>query len=221
MNTRQGPSSALLLFVVTLFLVVAPSQIFGQTSNGIELFNAWQFQEAEKAFREALKSDPQDIQASYYLGLSLLQQEKHSEALEVFQKVKEARDHAPAQAKPSVPDEFQVQMALARTQLELKQLPEALKNLDAASKANAGSAEVHTFKGYYYMQREDLKQALKELNKALELDSQNAYAHYYAGHVYLRQGNPAKAVEMLKEFIQLAPLAPEAVKAKALIDALC
>jgi tetratricopeptide (TPR) repeat protein len=221
MIKRPSLASILLLFMVSSFLTFRPSQVFAETGKGIELYNAWDFQKAETALREVLQSNPRDVEASYYLGLSVLQLGKHSEALGIFQKVKETQDSAGRPARSPVPDEFQIQMALARTRLELKQLPEAWTNLEAAAKLRADSADVHAWRGYYYLQQENLKQALKELDKAMELDAQNAYAHYYAGHVYLRQGNPARAVDMFKEFLQLAPLAPEAVKAKALIDALC
>jgi len=103
----------------------------------------------------------------------------------------------------------------------LKKLPEAWQNLEAAKAAHADTAELHVFRGAYYIQKPDVKKAISELNKAIEMDSHNAYARYYLGHAYLRDGNPAWAVDCFKEFLTLAPHAPEAPKAKALIEALC
>jgi tetratricopeptide (TPR) repeat protein len=211
----------LVLSVVLTLMAVMPFQVFAQTKNGIELYNSWKFPEAEKVLREALKVAPGDMQAAYYLGLSLLLQDKHEEALEVLKKVKGTKDTAGKLDKSAVPDEFQIQVALARTYLELKKLPEALKNLEAAAQIHPEAADVYTFRGAYYLQQANLKKAAKDLEKALDLDAQNAYANYYLGHVYLRQGDPSKAVEMFKTFLQLAPQAPEAPKAKALVDALC
>lgn len=211
----------LVLSVVVALIAVLPFQLFAQTPKGIELYNSWKFPEAEKVFREVLKTVPGDMQASYYLGLSLLLQDKHEEALEVLLKVKGAKDAAGKLDKSAVPDEYQIQIALARTYLELKKLPEALKTIEAAAKVRPDAADVYAFRGAYYLQQSNLKKAAQELEKAVDLDAQNAYANYYLGHVYLRQGNPSKAVEMFKTFIQLAPQAPEAPKAKALIDALC
>jgi tetratricopeptide (TPR) repeat protein len=219
---KQATMCVILVFSV-VFSVMAfmPQPVFAQTNKGIDLCTAWKFEEAEKVLREALKADPQDILASYYLGLSVLMQEKHSEALEIFLKVKDAQDKASQQSRSSVPDEHQIQIALARARLELKQYDEAWKNLESAKKEHPDSADVHLYRGVYYLYKEDIKKAIKELDKAISLDEHDAYAHYYAGHAYLRSGNPAKAVEMLKIFLQLAPVAPEAVKAKALVDALC
>ena len=211
----------LVLTLVLSLMATVPRQVLAQTQEGIQLYGTWDFQGAEKALRAALKANPQDVQASYFLGLSLLQQEKHEEALALFLKVKDAQDKAVGKARSPLPDAYQIQIALARAHLELKKLPEAWKNLEAAKAAHADTAELHVFSGAYYIQKPDIHKAIQELEKAMAMDAKDAYAHYYAGHAYLRDGNPQRAVELFKEFLQLAPLAPEAYKTKALIDALC
>ncbi len=220
MNKQPMHFIILMLSVVFSMTAVMPQPIFAQTNKGIELCNSWEFQEAEKVLREALKTNPEDIQASYYLGLSVLMQDKHSEALDILLKVKDHQDKA-GQARSAVPDEYQIQIALARAHLELKQNDEAWKNLESARKEHANGVEVYVYRGVYYLNQENVQKAIKELEKAMSLDENNVYAHYYAGHAYLRTGNPARAVNMFKIFLQLAPFAPEATKAKALIDALC
>jgi tetratricopeptide (TPR) repeat protein len=209
------------LIMMTAFMTTAtiPS-IFAQTDKGIALFNSWKFQEAEKVFREVVKANPKDVQASYYLSLSALMLDKHSEALALLLKVQDSQSKA-GQGRAAVPDEFQIRIALARTYLELKQNEEALKNLEAANKIRANTVDVLVYRGAYYINKANLPQAIKELEKAMSMDDNNAYAHYYAGYAYLRSGNPSKAVEMFKSFLQLAPVAPEAIKVKALVDALC
>jgi tetratricopeptide (TPR) repeat protein len=204
------------LSVAFLFMAVMPGQIFAQTEKGIELYHSWQYQEAEKVLRDALQTDPQDVRASFYLGLSILLEQKYSEALDIFLKLDDER-----RTQTTVPDTCQLQIALARAHLGLKEYPEAWKNLEAAKKDNAYSPDVYVYRGVYYLQQDKAKKAIKELEMALSLDEENAYAHYYAGHAHLRSGNPAKAVDMFKVFVQLAPQAPEAAKANALIAALC
>lgn len=220
MTKRRMNCLILVLCMAVLTVVVATPLVFAQTKQGVDLFNSWKFQESEKVLREAVKTDPQDIQAAYYLGLSVLMQDKHSEALEILLKVQASQAKA-GQGRPAVPDEYQIRIALARTYLELKQNEDAWKNLEAANKINAGALDVHIYRGAYYLNKEKYPQAIKELEKAMKLDDNNAYAHYYAGYAYLRSGNPAKAVEVFKSFIQLAPNAPEADKIKALVAALC
>jgi tetratricopeptide (TPR) repeat protein len=214
--------STILVFSCFVSLMAAmPPRIFAQTEKGIELYNSWEYQEAEKILRDALKTDPQDIAANFYLGLSILLQEKYSEALEIFQKVEDDQGKVKLQKASNIPDEYQIQIALARAHLGLKQNAEAWKILESAEKAHPGFPDVHVYQGAYYIQVNDPKKAIKELEKAMQLDAKNIYAHYYAGHAYLRLGNPARAVDMFKIFIELAPNAPEAPKAKSLIFALC
>jgi len=196
-------------------------QALAQTEKGIELYNSWEFNKAEQALREVLKNGPNDVQAGYYLGLSLLMQEKYQEALDAFQKTKSPVDKAALSGKAGIPDKGQLEIALTRAYLGLKKYPEMWECLEAAEKANANPADIHTFRGAYYLERNDVDNAAKELEKAIELDSLNAYAYYYAGYAHLRLGNPARAVDMFEMFLRLAPYAPEAGKAKFLIDSLC
>jgi tetratricopeptide (TPR) repeat protein len=218
---RTLPCIILTLSVMISMMAVIPQPSMAQTSKGIELCTNWKFQDAEKVLRAALKANPQDIQADYYLGLAVLMQDKHDEALQIFQKVLADKNNPGQKVQSPVPDNYQIQIALARTRLELKQNDEALKNVDAAAKVHPNGIEVHVYRGVYYLNLKNAQKAITELEKAISLDKQDAYAHYYAGHAYLQSGNPARAVEMFKTFLQLAPLAPEAVKAKALVDALC
>lgn len=221
MNKFDTLCKILVLSVVFIFISGMSLQVLAQTEKGIEFYNSWEFNKAEEALREVFKNEPVDVRAGYYLGLSLLMQEKHQEALDIFQKVKASVDKAALSGEAGIPDKGQLEIVLTRVYLELEKYPEAWECLKAAEKAKAGPADIHTFRGAYYIKKGDAKKAAEELEKAIELDSQSAYAYYYAGHAYLRLGNPARAVQMFEMFLKLAPYAPEAVKAKALIDALC
>lgn len=80
----------LLLGVLTVMLFFKVS-LYAQTEKGIELFNAYEFSKAEQVLRDNLKSDPGNIEAGYYLGLSLYMQKKYEDALNVFKGIKEDR----------------------------------------------------------------------------------------------------------------------------------
>ena len=221
MNKRRAFCMILVMAIAFSLVGVLPRQILAQTEKGIELYNSWQYKEAEQVLREAIKANPADIPANFYLGLSLLLGEKYGEALEILSKVANDRGKAKPQDQSAIPDEFQMQIALARARLGLKQYPEAWKNLEAAKKQHADASDLYVYRGVYYLQQDKIREAIKELDKAVDLDENNAYAHYYAGHAYLHTGNVARAVEFFKMFIQLAPIAPEVEKARALISALC
>jgi len=221
MSTRKTHCRILVLSVVFLLTVIIPQRILAQTSKGVELYNQWKFAEAEKVLRDALKADPSDTLASYYLGLSALMQDKHSEALDLFLKAKSSRDKADQRTRPAVPSEYQIQIAIARARLELKQYAEAWKNLESARIEDGKASDVYVYRGQYYVQQKKNSEAIKELEKAIKLDDKNAYAYYYLGLAYYQAGQAAKAVDALKMFLQLFPSAPEADSAKKLVDQLC
>jgi tetratricopeptide (TPR) repeat protein len=221
MNKNKQCHKILALFLFLSLVAVIPRQIFAQVEKGIELYNSSKYQEAEKVLREALKAAPRNAQANYYLGLSVLQQQKYGDALDIFLKVKDDQDKAEQMARSPIPNEYQIQMALARARLGLKQYSEAWKNLESAGIEEPSSSEVYEYRGVYYLNQEKNQEAIKELEKAISLDAQNAYAYYYVGLAYYRSGNGEKAVEALKIFLKLAPYAPEVAEAKSIIDKLC
>jgi len=221
MNRRRAGFRILVLSFVLSLMAVIPQQVFPQTKKGIDLYTSGQFREAEMVLREALKADPSDTPANYYFGLSMLMQEKYNDALQVFLKVKQSQDRADQWTRPAVPSEYQIQLALARARLALNQYPEAWKNLESARIEDNRSSDVYVYRGVYYDQQEKHQEAIAELEKAISLDPQNAYAHYYAGLAYYHAGQAEKAVNALKTFLKLDPDAPEAPKAKRLIDQLC
>jgi tetratricopeptide (TPR) repeat protein len=215
MNRRSAfCGTPMTLLVVFLLVAVIPQQIFAQTNKGMELYNSGKYQEAEKAFREALKADSMDTAASYYLGLSVLEQKKYSEALDIFLEVKKNLDRADQRSRPSVPGDFQIQLAMGRAYLGLKQYDEAWKNIESARIEDGNSSDVYMYRGVYYLQQEKHEEAVKDLEKAISLDRNNAYAYYYSGLAYYAMGNGKKAAEDLKTFIQMAPNAPEVEKAR-------
>ena len=61
----------------------------------------------------------------------------------------------------------------------------------------------------------------KYTGSEIKLDEKNAYAYYYQGLAYYQSGQADKAVAALKMFLQLNPYAPEAGKAKKIVDQLC
>jgi tetratricopeptide (TPR) repeat protein len=213
------PDNCLKVFALSLVVsLIAAAPLFAQMDKGVDLYQHWEFQEAEKAFRQELQSNSGNFEARCYLGQALLMQEKFDEALGIFAAAKEK---ATVKAGSPVADAYHVNLSLARAQLGLKRNEEAWKSLEDAERAQPGTADVLVFRGVYHMQKQDLKKAARELEKAMDMDEENAYAHYYAGLVYLRQGHPAKAVDMLKMFLQMAPQAPEAFRAQTLITGLC
>ncbi len=207
-------NKTLLVLAALLFISFIQSPVLAQTEKGVALFNFWEFEKAEGVFREVLKENPSDAEASYYLGMSLLMQKKYQDALDVLKKVKVSK-------KADTPDEGQLKIALARVYLGLTNYPEALAYLNVAEEVNADPAEYHTYRGAYYLEKKDAKRAAAELDKAIDLGSKNPYTFYHAGFAYLSLGHPADAVKAFEIFLQMAPYAPEAESVKLIVDSLC
>jgi tetratricopeptide (TPR) repeat protein len=220
MNTHRACCRILVLSVVFALTAGIPQPISAQAKKGVELYGAGQFKEAEAAFRNALKSNPSDTPNRYYLGLSILLQDRFSEALDVFLKVQQSQEKADQRTRPAVPDKYQINLAMARARLGLQQYADAWKNLEQA-RIESASADVYVYRGVYYLQQEKLPEAIKELEKAISLDAKNAYAYYHMGLAYYKSGQADKAVSALKMFLQLYPNAPDAAKAKEIVDKLC
>ena len=161
-----------LLVSVAFFMVCGLSlKVMAKTEDGLKSFSLGEFEKAEAIFSEILKGDAENAQAGYYLGLSLLMQEKYSEALGTFQSLKANINNKAAMQNSEIPTKGQVEIGLARAYLGLRNYPEALKNLKAAEKAKVDPIELHTYKGAYYLEMNENTRANEELEKALELNS--------------------------------------------------
>jgi len=211
------------VFVSVMFIITsgvtlpAPSK----AEDGLKFFSTGEYEKAEAIFNEILKGDAENVQAGYYLGLSLLMQEKYKEALGVFRNLKANIDIKAVMGNAETPTKGQIEIGLVRSYIGLKNYPEALKSLNEAEKAKADPIELHTYKGAYYLEINKNTSANEELEMALKLNPQNPYTYYYAGIANIRLGNPQKAVKLFEIFLNKAPFAPEAEHAKFLIDTLC
>jgi tetratricopeptide (TPR) repeat protein len=221
MNKQKICCSASVLAIAFSMMTAVPQKVVAQTEKGIELYNSGEFRKAEGVLQEVLKTKPSDMAANFYLGLSVLLQARYKEALDIFLKVNDDQAKTNQRSRPPVPNKYQIQIALARARLGLKQFPEAWKNLESSKIENSGSSDVYLYRGLYYLLQEKNPEAISELEKAIKLDAKNAYAYYYAGVANDREGHAERAVQLLKIFLQLAPDAPEASEAKSIIDRLC
>jgi len=84
-------SFAFIAAVALLCMGIASSKVLAEDSSllnqSIEHFQFQDFEAAEKGFRQVIKSDPDNITAHYYLGLSLYQAGKAADALPHLEKV--------------------------------------------------------------------------------------------------------------------------------------
>ena len=213
---RFPAMTAVFILVIGMFF-----QIPVKAEEGLKFLSTGEFEKAEAIYNEILKGDAENIQAGYYLGISLLMQEKYKEALGIFRNLEDNLDNKAVMGATEIPTKGQVEIGLVRSYLGLKNYPEAVKHLATAEKAGTDPADLHTYRGVCYLETNKNAEAKEELEKAIELNSQNPHTYYYGGIANIRMGNPQRATELFKMFLQMAPYAPEAEHAKFLVDTLC
>jgi tetratricopeptide (TPR) repeat protein len=157
------------LSVAVALLAVTPQHVCAQAQEGVDLFKSGQYRDAETALRQELKADPSNVRARYYLGLSLLEQEKNQEAFAELKKVQQDQLRADQWTRSPVPNEYQVQIALGRVRLALKDYAEALRNIESARIEDGNSAEIYLYRGMYYLEQKKNAEAAKDLERVIKL----------------------------------------------------
>ncbi len=173
---------------------------------GVQLYRSKDYQGAERVLREVVAAEPDNAEANCYLGLTLLELEKYSEAEPFLKKAADGKSEA--------------RVGLARANMMQDRPGEAMKFLDAAEKDLPDNSEVYQYRGMILLKQDKFSEAEEQLSKAVELDSKNAYAHYYLGMANNRLKKTDRMVKEFQLFLQLAPKAPEAAKVKSLLRAL-
>jgi tetratricopeptide (TPR) repeat protein len=195
---------------------------------GKRMFEEKKYNEAAQIFREAVTNEPDNVEANYYLGETLLKLEKYGDSEPFLAKA--AKDKLEARTMLGYSYLMQNRLTEASEALDSAQqgLEEAVKGLDQANEEQKATAqmyqmeqgEVHHYRGMVYLKQNKFDDAFKELSQATELNPKDAYAYYYLGMASSRVKRPDQMVKNFQRFLQLAPDAPEAPKVKSLLKSL-
>lgn len=166
--------------------------------------------EAISRLRKATELAPSDPAPHVYLGEVLLHDRKSGEADAAFRKAAEL-----AQAQGGQSGDYYLGVARQR----LRQYDEAVASLEKARGADPGNALIPYQIGVTRAFQEQWQPALDHLNKAVEMDSGLAYAYYYRGLAAEKLGRKDLLINDMERFVALAPNAPEAERAKAILRA--
>ena len=173
---------------------------------GIRLYKDREFEQAEKSLRMTAEKEPGDVEANFYLALTLVELKKYEEAEPFFTQAMESKHEA--------------RVGLAHSYVMREKFDEAKRELDVAAKELPKNAEIPRLRGMILLKANNYDQAAKELTRAVDLDPKDAYAHYYLGMAQSRLRRPDLMVKHFQFFLKLAPDAPEADKVRALLRAL-
>lgn len=108
---------------------------------------------------------------------------------------------------------------LGVAQQRLRQLDQAVETLQRARSSDPGNALIPYQIGVTRVFQEKWGDAVDQLNKTIEMDSGIAYAYYYRGLAAEKLGRKDLLVNDMERFLALAPNAPEADRAKAVLRA--
>lgn len=194
------------ILTMTLMTAGSLSASAQNLENGIELYDAYKYTEAERALSQVTEAEPENAQAHEYLGLALLG------AGNV-----DAAESALNRAQELSPDSPSVKVGLARVFIERKQFDQAGTALQEAEALNGENADVPLYRGVIKLAQRNYQGAVDDLSIAISRKPSSAHAHYYAGLAWNGLRKPDKMVESFQNFLKLAPGAPEAERVKSLL----
>lgn len=173
------------------------------------------YAESEAVLRKAAAAVPADARVPLWLGETLLRARKTADADASFRKAVELSDAALA-ARPEDGGALLVRgTALSR----LRRYDEAMNALGRARELDGGSSETLYQMGSTRAFQQRWADAVALLTQSLEKDTGKALAYYYRGLAQEKLGRKDLMVVDLDRFVKLAPSAPEADRARALLAA--
>jgi tetratricopeptide (TPR) repeat protein len=194
-TTRSRRASRLLAATcAALALLATPSLAADDSlSRGTSALEAGRYREAEIAFRDALKADPESAQAHYLLGLARSRRGDDAGAAESFERALEIDPELPG-----------ARLSLGIARYELDDFAGAERALRRSLAADAGDADAHHFLGLALQKQGKVDDALHHFESAARLDpSYRQLAFLQAGVAQREAGNSEAAREAFDRAIAL------------------
>lgn len=169
--------------------------------------------EAQAELQKATQLAPSDPDPWIHLGEVRLAVNQQAPANQAFE---QARQLAEQRVKSSRDKRNLYLLGVA--QQRTKRYGEAIRTLSEARDKDPNDAMVLYQMGATHAFQEHWGEAIDLLTKALERDPGLAYAYYYRGLSHSRTGRKDLLINDLSRFLQLAPKAPEAPRARRLVQ---
>jgi len=165
--------------------------------------------QAVEKFRQAISVDPRFAPAYYSLGDALAKRNDLEPAIEAY---RQGLDLDRGSAGRHV--------RLARLLLRAKREEEALRYLQRAVELDPASYEAQNALGVALLRQGNLPAAFERFTRAKTLAPREASPYFNMGLIYRMGGEPRKAVQEFQTVLRLAPQAPEADRARRLVEEL-
>jgi tetratricopeptide (TPR) repeat protein len=174
---------------------------------GNEWFAQGMYDEASKAYRQAIEKEPDEPVYYNNLGISLTKLQKYDEAIEAYKHMLEVQP-ASYTANKSIGELYGLQ----------KQYPEAMPYFSTAAELSPDDPDALYNLGACLMNTGSRAEATEAFAKVIEIKPDHAMAYYQLGMIHVNQNNKEEAVKHLEKFLELAPNDPNASIAKQIID---
>jgi tetratricopeptide (TPR) repeat protein len=221
-------------FILLVAAVVTGGNfLFAQSvDQGRKFFYYERWKSAQETFEKVLAANPNNIDAVYWLGQTLLKQKDSVGAKNLYQKsltqngnapllmagigqvelmegkTNDARQHFEAAITLTKGKDIELLNAVARANVDARtgDANYAIEKLNQATAVkNFKDPETYLLMGDAYRKLIDGGNAVQSYNKALTLDAKLAAAKYKTGKVYLTQGNKDYFLPAFEEAVALDP----------------
>lgn len=170
--------------------------------------------DAAAKLRSAAGAAPADPLPQLWLGEVLLRDNKGGDANAAFGKAVDL-----AKARLAKGEDAQAFYALGAAQMRLKQYDAALGNLEKAAQLDGGNPLPLLAMGITLAYKNDWNGSYSRLTQAIERNSGLAYGYFYRGMAAEKLKKKDQLINDLERFVAMAPDAPEAGRAKAIVAA--
>lgn len=190
----------------------------------IQVAKAWarvllqekKYGEAVKLLEDVGKLAPKDASLQLTLGEAYLLANRAGDASAAFRRAKEKAE----EALKADEGDAQARLHLALAQQRLKELDRSAENLEKLVREGKENDPVVLYHlGVTRCLQGKWAQALETLTKALELNKGLAYGYYYRALAADKLGKKDLLINDMGRFLHLAPHAPEASRAQAILAA--
>jgi tetratricopeptide (TPR) repeat protein len=206
--------AAFLLLLCTNVSAQSQNQDVANSQLGQKLYLEKKYPEATNTLKKAVKTNPNDGDAWYYLGLSWLKLNDLKNATKAFESAVKVQ-----------PNSAHTRSALAYSLLLRNKLKDALKEAERAIALDGNNAEAHFVLGVNYLHLGAREKALNEAEKAIELTQSFAEAYLLKSQSLVqfsigalvqpaeppeeRANRYQEAAAALETYLRLAPNSPE------------
>jgi tetratricopeptide (TPR) repeat protein len=186
-----------------------------KTAFGILEAERGDYEQALKLFQSAELAKPNDPAALFFKGEVMYWQRRHSEAAAAWNDAN-SKARAIVEAKP---EDLRAQFYLGATLNRQQKPAQARQALQRALDGGFQPAMTNFQIGFGYLYEKQWQKAKDALDEVVAADPRYAHAYYYRGLAWDKLGRKDHLLNDMDTFLTLAPNAPEAGKAQALLAA--